>query len=86
MDRLKPAVNINVKDNYLCAVELYSGGSSCDRELGGGVICSGPGSNKFLCGIQSFRYCWSSMPSVFTDVASFNYFIEQGIKQLQKQT
>jgi len=42
MDRMqRVGLKAEVGANVLCGVEKYSGGSTCDRELGGGLICKG---------------------------------------------
>lgn len=67
-----------------CGVERYSGGSICDRELGGGLICKeegGGGDDRdVLCGIQTFRLCDSSMPSAFLNVGRYMDIIKNAIE------
>ncbi|CAL8146223.1 unnamed protein product [Orchesella dallaii] len=69
-----------VSDNIICGVEQYSGGSQCDRELGGGLICEG----NVLCGVQSFRLCEWSLPNAFVDMSQRKSIVESAIKMLRK--
>lgn len=55
----------------MCATEKYSGGSTCDRELGGGLFCRGKRGNEFFCGVQTFRLCGSSVPNLFPSVGKY---------------
>jgi len=52
-----------------CMVEEYSGGSSCDRENGGGVFCKDAKGLIELCGVQVFRLCDFSLPKIITDLS-----------------
>lgn len=78
MDRLSPiGYNVPVDDNILCGVENYSGGSMCDRELGGGLFCNGE-----LCGVQVFRTCEFNVPNAFVDVSSLRYWVDTAMNAL----
>ncbi|CAL8146232.1 unnamed protein product [Orchesella dallaii] len=69
----------NVSDNIICGVEQYSGGSTCDRSLGGGLICEG----NVLCGVQSFRLCEWALPNSFVDMSQWKGIVEKAIKVLR---
>ncbi|CAL8146217.1 unnamed protein product [Orchesella dallaii] len=68
-----------VSEKNICAVEQYSGGSTCDRELGGGLICEG----NVLCGVQSFRLCEWALPNSFVDMSQQKSFVERAITMLR---
>jgi len=50
-------VNIQVDKNILCGIERYFGGSTCGRELGGGLICPVKNEKDILSGVQMYRLC-----------------------------
>lgn len=84
MNRMTRAgVDVTVDDNILCGVEKYSGGSLCDRELGGGLICKGNKGKDTLCGVQIFRLCELSIPNGFMNVAWYSDWIKAAMKQLR---
>lgn len=59
-----------VSGYILCGVETYSGGSFCDRELGGGLICKAKdGGKEVFRGVQILRLCEWSLPNVFMDMS-----------------
>jgi len=66
MDRI--GLKTEVDEDLICGVEKYSGGSTCDRELGGGLICQGEGGRDTLCGVQIFRACRWSVPNGFMNL------------------
>lgn len=78
-------VGRKIDRNFLCAVEKFSGGSLCDRELGGGLICKSDTNNEgeddteVLCGVQIFRLCESSIPNGFMDVSRFTEWVERNM-------
>ncbi|CAL8136227.1 unnamed protein product [Orchesella dallaii] len=81
IDRLvKVGVATKVAKNILCGVETYSGGSTCDRELGGGLICKGNNGKDVLCGVQVYRLCEWSVPNGFVDVAQYSTWIDNFVK------
>lgn len=63
----------------LCGVERYSGGSTCDREVGGGLICK-DGGGDVLCGVQTFRHCDGSLPSHFASVVKYLNLIDVAMR------
>jgi hypothetical protein len=69
--KVKESFSFNLERTEMCMVESYSGGSSCDRDVGGGVICKDDAGQKTLCGIQTFRLCTYSLPKVIIDVSKF---------------
>jgi hypothetical protein len=73
---IKDTFNFNLGNTEMCIVEKYSGGSLCDRDVGGGVICNESGT-RTLCGIQTFRLCTFSLPKVIVDVSKFASTITQ---------
>ncbi|CAL8140149.1 unnamed protein product [Orchesella dallaii] len=80
MDRLEYVkLNVTVDRELLCGVEKFSGGSQCDRELGGGLICKGKNGSDTLCGIQVFRLCEWAIPNGFLDIAQFSRWIKANI-------
>ncbi|CAL8140147.1 unnamed protein product [Orchesella dallaii] len=82
MDRLENVkLNVTVDKELLCGVEKFSGGSQCDRELGGGLICEGKNGTDILCGIQVFRLCEWAIPNGFLDIAQFSRWIKATIAQ-----
>jgi len=84
MDRLKViGHDIKVDDSLLCGVEVYSGGSTCDRELGGGVICKGKDGMDELCGVQVYRLCEYSIPNGFFNVATLKGWFTQVMEALK---
>lgn len=64
--------NLGEMDKFFCGVEEYSGGGVCDRHLGGGVICPGGGGAGVLCGVQTFRFCEMSLPTVFVNMGAYS--------------
>ncbi|CAL8133433.1 unnamed protein product [Orchesella dallaii] len=77
ISRLKAiGVDITVAEDILCGVERYSGGSICDRELGGGVFCKGAKGKEELCGVQAFRLCEFAVPTAFVNVAYHKDWID----------
>jgi len=79
----KIGVNIQVSKNILCGVERYSGGSTCDRELGGGLICPGKNGRDILCGVQMYRLCEWSVPNGFVDVSQYTDWISKVTNALE---
>jgi hypothetical protein len=69
--KVKESFSFQLERTEMCMVESYSGGSSCDRDVGGGVICKDDAGRKTLCGIQTFRLCSYSLPKVIIDVSKF---------------
>ncbi len=61
--------SMKIGGDILCGVEKYSGGSLCDRELGGGLICKNEKNEDVLCGVQIFRLCEWSIPNGFLDIS-----------------
>jgi secreted trypsin-like serine protease len=86
MDRMsRIGFNFQIEKELLCGVETYSGGSTCDRELGGGVLCKGEGEGGVydtLCGVQIFRLCEFSIPNGFINVALNSDWIQRVMGQL----
>ncbi|CAL8133405.1 unnamed protein product [Orchesella dallaii] len=81
LDRLSSiGYDIKLDKNVLCGVEKYSGGSLCDRELGGGLFCENDNGEEELCGVQTFRLCEFSVPSAFLNVGKYNDFIQSAIQ------
>lgn len=67
LDRLS-VLNVSTEfdgGRIMCGVETYSGGSTCDRELGGGLICQDDHGREVFCGVQTFRFCEFSLPNAF---------------------
>lgn len=58
-------------EQVMCGVEVYSGGSTCDREIGGGLICEDEDGFDVLCGIQTFRLCETTLPNFFLNVGKY---------------
>ncbi|CAL8097801.1 unnamed protein product [Orchesella dallaii] len=82
IDRLaKIGIHMEFDDKVLCGVERYSGGSTCDRELGGGLICKGKNGKDTLCGVQIYRMCEWAGPNGFVDVAQHTDWIVNAAKQ-----
>lgn len=82
IDRLSiGGYNLKYDENIICGVEKYSGGSLCDRQLGGALMCTKKKKEE-LCGIQVFRLCKSSIPSAFLSVANLGDWIENSKKNL----
>ncbi|CAL8133417.1 unnamed protein product [Orchesella dallaii] len=76
VDRLSyKQMNVTLDADLFCGVEKYSGGSLCDRELGGGLFCD----DGKLCGVQAFRLCEFNVPVVYIDVAQHADWIEKQI-------
>lgn len=68
-DEKMGGVSTVVSEDILCGVEKFSGGSRCDRELGGGLICKGKNGKDVLCGVQVFRLCEMSVANAFMDIS-----------------
>lgn len=84
LDRLH-AVGVHVRmdpSKIMCGVEVYSGGSTCDRELGGGLLCQNGRGEDVLCGIQMFRMCEMTLPSAFLNVGKYLELI-QGVVDVE---
>lgn len=75
-------VNSEDMEGLLCGVELYSGGSTCERELGGGVFCKGTRGST-LCGVQVFRMCERSYPNLFVDLGFHSTWIRETLRELE---
>lgn len=86
LDRVLPVRNLPLASSSYCAVEQYSGGSSCDRTTGGPILCSSRDKREtYVCGIQSFRFCSYAFPNVVTNVAKFSDWIDDGLDRIEKQ-
>jgi len=86
LDRVLPVRNLPLASSSYCAVEQYSGGSSCDRTTGGPILCSTRDKREtYVCGIQSFRFCSYAFPNVVTNVAKFSDWIDDGLDRIEKQ-
>lgn len=83
-ERLEYVEGMNTKgiqfEKFLCGVERYSGGSTCDRELGGGLL-GGTILDPVVYGIQSFRMCSTSTPNLFVNVAQYSDWIREVLKE-----
>lgn len=79
---IRLGLDVKVDDNILCGVEKYSGGSLCDRELGGGLICKGNKGKDMLCGVQVFRLCELSIPNGFMNVAWYSDWIKNAMEHV----
>lgn len=84
MNRMKRGgLNVTVDENVLCGVEKFSGGSQCDRELGGGLICQGANGKEILCGVQIFRLCEWSIPNGFMHMSLYRDWVTKAMEQLK---
>ncbi|ODM92577.1 Duodenase-1 [Orchesella cincta] len=77
----KIGINVQLDDNILCGVEKFSGGSTCDRELGGGLIGKGKNGMDILFGVQIYRVCEWAVPNGFLEVGKHASWIIQTSKQ-----
>jgi len=71
-----------VDEKVLCGVEKYSGGSICDRELGGGLLCKAKDGSNTLCGVQVYRLCDTSLPNNFANLEKHADWINEVKQQL----
>lgn len=76
-------IDIHLENGEVCGIEKYSGGSTCDRELGGGLLCRERNGKVTLCGVQSLRMCIFSVPSIFVDVSSNLDWIQKAITDMK---
>ncbi|CAL8110926.1 unnamed protein product [Orchesella dallaii] len=86
LDRVRPIRDLPLAATSICAVEEYSGGSTCDRTTGGPMLCTTKDKREtYICGVQSFRFCSYAFPNVVTNVASMASWVEEGLLRLQRQ-
>ncbi|ODN00617.1 Trypsin 5G1 [Orchesella cincta] len=86
LDRVRPIRDLPLAPTSICAVEEYSGGSSCDRTVGGPMLCTTKDKREtYICGVQSFRFCSYAFPNVVTNVASMAAWVDDGLLRLQRQ-
>lgn len=78
-------VSMKVKGDVLCGVEKFSGGSLCDRELGGGLICKGRDGKDVLCGVQVFRLCEWAIPNIFVDMSEQGDWVKETMESFMLQ-
>jgi len=71
-------VRLKTDPSIICSVEKYSGASSCDRELGGGVICKDQ-RKEVLCGVQVLRLCTMAFPNGFLNPGHYSSWINERI-------
>lgn len=69
--------DVKIDKNVMCGEERYNGGAQCDRELGGGLICTGDDGKDILCGVQVFRFCQLALPGAFLDLGQHKDWIEK---------
>ncbi|CAL8126218.1 unnamed protein product [Orchesella dallaii] len=83
VDKLSGAgYHIQLDENVICGVEWYSGGSMCDRELGGGLMCKDSNGEEVLCGIQVFRLCEYNAPNLFLNAGEYSDWIKSNAARL----
>lgn len=70
----------SLDENMMCGVEVYSGGSQCDRELGGGLLCKrGDNAEEYLFGIQVLRTCDDTIPNIFLQINLYTEWIQREV-------